>query len=112
MPERPRPGEPHRGAGTVVRLHCWAQLAILPRDYQNSRNMCIEKMTVEKLTAFIDSNYKGLKYTIENGSVKIPAEEFDGRKGKRILRELRDFMCDYDSVGCHYGADFVWINML
>lgn len=25
MPERPRPGEPHRSAGTVVRLHCWAQ---------------------------------------------------------------------------------------
>ena len=32
MPERPRPGEPHRSAGTVVRLHCWAQLAILPRE--------------------------------------------------------------------------------
>lgn len=34
MPERPRPGEPHRSAGTVVRLHCWAQLAILPREYK------------------------------------------------------------------------------
>ena len=32
MLERPRLGEPHRSAGTVVRLHCWAQLAILPRE--------------------------------------------------------------------------------
>lgn len=36
MPERPRPGEPHRSAGTVVRLHCWAQLAILPREFINN----------------------------------------------------------------------------
>ena len=59
-------------------------------------------LALKKLLEYLSEH--SITYSVVYGkTVSMPAVQFDGKKGAKLLAALREFTSDYDNVYTHYG---------